>query len=161
MTKQQKFFISSWIISVVTIVMAILIVGQSEQKGKSLGSQILEDSCFSASVPDNWELEPLAGTDSAVSVLRGSGLELFTDCGWYSESLSIYVDNHDYRSEIVDVDGFPALVVVPEQRGRMGIHFSDLGDNVRLTIATRDSEQLLTDDQKSQILDIFWSIEIK
>jgi hypothetical protein len=119
------------------------------------GSQTVAAQTFSVSLPPNWELKELQGTDSYVGEIVGDGVTLHFDFGWYSDPLS--PENYPGHTRTGEtIDGKRATIVVPNGGGNgvTGVHFPDLGGKTRLTM----SGQNVAASQRNTVLKIFRSI---
>ena len=131
---------------------------------KSSESEIVDSQCFQMSLPEGWKAEEAPGIDSEIYMITGDGIHMFSDCGWYSNSLDmdgeiVIAESPAFELRHIQIDGHQAKMVFPIGPGVMGVHFPDIGEKTGLTIATQTPQ--LNQEQKDKILAMFSTIDIK
>ena len=121
---------------------------------------------FSLMLPPGWELKTAHGIDSNIGEIRGDGVLLRFDLGWYSheprperDPLNEYIVLHE------DIGGSTAKLVLaavpPTEKGEnhravTAVYFGDLQENNRLIIAGEG----LTQEQQKKAIAIFRTIRM-
>jgi hypothetical protein len=106
-------------------------------------------------VPENWKKVVKQGIDSEVGELTNGKETLQYDYGWYTYRFD-QETAADYHRTTTTLDGHPALLVRPKQKGKGVI-------GVLIQVDSLNRFALLGKDIKNekQILNIFHSIQVK
>ena len=118
--------------------------------------QLVDAGTFTIFLPPKWQFNKIQGTDSQVGEFVGGAMHLRFDFGWYSDPLRVHSNGHIVSDEIID--GHSAKLVVSKGgEGITGVHFEDLGNHNKLSIAGYN----LNPSQQQTALAIFRTIQFK
>jgi hypothetical protein len=77
---------------------------------------------FSIALPSGWAANPQQGVDSFIGEIRGDGVVLSWDLGWYSSDLP-FDDDPSYQITIEEISGREAKLVRSIEHGAAGVFF--------------------------------------
>jgi hypothetical protein len=106
-------------------------------------------------VPENWRKETAQGYDAEVGKITNGKETLAYDYGWYSYTFTKETTDTHHRTATT-IDGRPALIVQPKQKGRGVIGLFVQVDSLhRFTLIGRDIKN------EKKVLSIFRSVKVK